>query len=143
MTKRTLWAIALVTAAGTLAAACADTIIKTLGPENEEEVTLSGNTFRYQSWNLDNVHDRKQFSWHNPGTKAMVRHRNFVHHGTVLITIRDVQGRLVDSIPAEWNMDHETEAGVPGLWTVKFEYFGARGRVDTSFEPAQISGQEQ
>ena len=138
MQTRTRWALALTTFLATLTlAACEDTIIKTIGPENVEEVSTSNGVFRYQSWNLDNVHDRREFTWQNPSTVALVHHRNFVHHGTVLITIRDALGTLVDSVPAEWELDHETTAGAPGLWTIKFEYFGARGRVDTSLEPKQ------
>ncbi|MBS1240765.1 MAG: hypothetical protein H6R40_192 [Gemmatimonadetes bacterium] len=133
------WAIALAPFLVAALAACEDTIIKTLGPDNEEAVSTTAGVFRYQTWNLDNVHDRKTFSWNNPATKAMVIHRNFIHHGTVLITIRDAVGALVDSVPAEWELDQETKAGVPGRWTVKFEYFGARGRIDTSLEP--LTGQ--
>lgn len=130
------WAIALIPfVAAALTAACEDTIIKTLGPENNEVVSRSGGTFRYESFNLDNVHDRRTFTWTNPTTTALVKHRNFIHHGTVLITIRDSRGALMDSVPAEWELDHETGSGQPGLWTIKFEFFGARGRVDTSLEP--------
>lgn len=129
------WAIALFPALVAAAAACEDTIIKTIGPENNEVVSEIDGVFRYQSGNLDNVHDRKTFTWTNPASQARVIHRNFVHHGTVLITIRDAEGVLVDSVPAEWELEHETGTGMPGLWTVRFEYFGARGRVDTSLEP--------
>lgn len=138
MNSRTHLALAAAAFAGTLLlAACEDTIIKTLGPENDEQVSISAGVFRYQSWNLDNVHDRREYNWQNPSSVALVKHRNFIHHGTVLITIRDGMGQLVDSIPAEWELDHETGAGAPGLWTIKFEYFGARGRLDTSLEPKQ------
>jgi hypothetical protein len=130
------WAIALAPfIAAALTAACEDTIIKTLGPENDEVVSTSGGVFRYESYNLDNVHDRRTFTWTNSAGKAMVKHRNFIHHGTVLITIRDANGALMDSVPAEWELDHETAKGKAGLWTIKFEFFGARGRVDTSVEP--------
>lgn len=130
------WALALTPfLAAAAVAACEDTIIKTIGPENDEQVSTIDGVFRYQSWNLDNVHDRRQFNWRNDTRRALVKHRNFIHHGTVLITIRDARGALVDSVPAEWELDHETDFGVPGIWTIKFEYFGARGRLDTSFEP--------
>ena len=137
MTTFRKWALALAPFLVAATVACEDTIIKTLGPENEEVTTTVNGVLRHVSWNLDNVHDRRQFTWLNTAGKALVKHRNFVHHGTVLITLRDATGALVDSVPAEWNLDHETEAGVPGIWTVKFEYFGARGRIDTSFEPMQ------
>jgi hypothetical protein len=135
MTSSKRWAIALVPFLAAAVAACEDTIIKVLGPANDEVVNTSGGVFRYESYNLDNVHDRRTFTWTNPQAKALVKHRNFIHHGTVLITVRDSRGALVDSVPAEWELDHETGSGQPGLWTIKFEYFGARGRVDTSLEP--------
>lgn len=131
------WAIALLPFLVAAAAACEDSIIKTLGPENDESVSTANGILRYQSWNLDNVHDRKTFTWNNPSSQAMVKHRNWIHHGTVLITIRDARGKLVDSVPAEWEFDQMTKTGTPGAWTVMFEYFGARGRIDTSVEPYQ------
>jgi hypothetical protein len=134
MTRSTRWTIILIPLLAT-AAACMDSIIKTLAPENNEQVSTTGGVFRYQSEELDNVHDRRTFTWANPGTQAIVHHHNFIHHGLVLITIRDALGALVDSVPAEWEIDDTTDAGAPGAWTVKFEYFNSRGRIDTSLEP--------
>ena len=130
------WAMAVLPFLVAAGVACEDTIIKTIGPDNNEAVSTTAGVFRYQSWNLDNVHDRRTYTWENPNKQALVKHRNFVHHGTVLITIRDSRGFLVDSVPAEWELDQVTKVGHPGLWTIKFEYFGARGRVDTSLEPS-------
>jgi hypothetical protein len=131
------WAIALAPLLLATLVACEDTIIKVIGPENDEAVSTTDGVFRYQSWNLDNVHDRRIYTWNNPYPYAMVKHRNFVHHGTVLLTVRDSRGALVDSLPVEWELDEPTSAGRPGIWTIQFEYFGARGRVDTSLEPLQ------
>lgn len=136
MTNAKRWALALAPFLVAAVSACEDSIIKTIGPENDEVVSTTNGVFRYQSWNLDNVHDRRTYTWQNPNKQALVLHRNFVHHGTVLITIRDSRGELVDSVPAEWQLDQVTKVGRPGLWTIKFEYFGARGRVDLSLEPS-------
>ncbi len=114
---------------------CEDSIIKMIGPANNETVTTIDGVFRYQSGDLDNVTDQRQFTWVNTSPRATVKHRSFVHHGSVLILVHDQAGTLVDSTFAEWELDAPTDTGVPGVWTVDFRYFGARGRVDTILEP--------
>jgi hypothetical protein len=110
--------------------ACLDSIVKPLGPENDEEVENLPDNFRYFADNLDNVHDSRTFTWRNNGTTATVEHNNFIHHGSVIMIVRDAAGALVDSVPMEWQLETETDAGVPGNWTVTFNFYGARGRVD-------------
>jgi len=127
--------LALVAAVAVAAMGCEDSIIKMLGPENSEFITNEGGTFRHVSYELDNVTDRRVFQWDNPMPRAMVEHRNFVHHGSVLILVKDADSTVVDSVFAEWEMDAPTDVGTPGTWTLEFRYFGARGRVDTRFVP--------
>lgn len=115
-------------------AGCADSIIKPLGPENSEQVDNRPDFFRFQAVELDNVHDTRQFSWVNSGTSATVLHRNFVHHGSVILMVRDAAGTLVDSVPMEFNLDTETDEGVPGSWQLELRFYGARGRVDVGLE---------
>jgi hypothetical protein len=112
--------------------ACLDSIIKPLGPENTEDVENAPDNFRYFADNLDNVHDTRTFTWRNNGTTATVEHNNFIHHGSVIMVVRDAAGAMVDSVPMEWQLQTETDAGVPGNWTVTFNFYGARGRVDLS-----------
>lgn len=114
------------------AAACLDSIIKPLGPENLEEVENTPDNFRYFADHLDNVHDQRTFTWRNNGTTATVEHNNFIHHGSVIMTVHDAVGHLVDSVPMEWQLVTETDAGTPGNWTVTLNFYGARGRVDVS-----------
>ena len=131
MAARTLAVLVVALAA----VGCEDSIIKLLGPENNESVTDVDGVFRYQATELDNVHDVRRYTWENPQPRALVVHRNFVHHGSVLILVHDGAGGLVDSTFAEWELDAPTDAGVPGTWDITFHYYGARGRVDTSLEP--------
>jgi hypothetical protein len=114
------------------AAACLDSIIKPLGPENLEEVENVPDNFRYFADKLDNVHDTRTYTWRNNGTTATVQHDNFVHHGSVIMIVRDALGKLVDSVPMEWQLVTETDAGTPGNWQVTLNFYGARGRVDVS-----------
>jgi hypothetical protein len=118
-------------------AGCADSIIKPLGPENNEQVNNEPGTFRFQAGELDNVHDTRQFTWTNPGPQAAVLHRNFIHHGTVVLMVRDAVGTLVDSIPMEYGLDTETDVGVAGTWQLELRFYGARGRVDVTLETIQ------
>ena len=114
------------------AAACLDSIIKPLGPENLEEVENAPDNFRYFADHLDNVHDTRTYTWRNNGTTAEVQHNNFLHHGSVIMLVRDGLGVLVDSVPMEWQLVTETAAGAPGNWQVTLNFYGARGRVDVS-----------
>lgn len=112
--------------------ACLDSLVKPLGPENFEEVSNVPDAFRYQATELDNVHDVRTFVWRNNGTTATVEHKNFVHHGSVIMMVRDGAGALVDSVPMEYELETETDPGVPGNWQVTLNFYGARGRVDVS-----------
>jgi hypothetical protein len=116
-----------------LTTGCQDSIVKYLGPENNESETLNTDSLRYQAWDLDNVSDTREWPWSMTGTQALVYHDNFVHHGKGQITIIDAAGDTVYTrIPLEWEIDNATDSGVAGIWTVKLELFGARGRVDFS-----------
>jgi len=112
--------------------ACLDSLVKPLGPENAEEVSNEPDAFRYQATDLDNVHDERSYVWRNNGTTATVGHNNFVHHGSVIMMVRDAAGVLVDSVPMEYELETETDPGVPGNWQVVLKFYGARGRVDVS-----------
>lgn len=126
-------ALAAVTALALSGVACQDTIIKLMGAENEVVVTVLPDSFRYQADHMDNVHDEFQTTWVNTGTKAIVYHRSFVHHGVVQVTILDAMGDSVYArIPVEYDLDVETKVGVPGTWTVHIQFFAAKGRIDVS-----------
>ena len=113
-------------------AGCADTIIKALGEENGVIVDNAPGAFRFQAFELDNVHDEVTFTWFNPQGRAAIAHRSFVHHGQVVVTIRDALGQPLYSTPVEYQLDNQTQGGVPGNWTVHIQLFGARGRVDVA-----------
>jgi hypothetical protein len=113
-------------------AACADTIIKTLGTENAVEIESVPGTMCVQAFELDNVHDEIVVPWVNPEGRAAVAHRSFVHHGQVVVTVFDAAGVELYSTPADYQFDNQTRTGQPGNWTVRFQFFGARGRVDIS-----------
>jgi hypothetical protein len=120
-------------AAVALSTGCQDSIIKYLGPENNEIETVLTDSLRFQAWDLDNVTDTREWNWTITGPQANVHHDNFVHHGKGQITIIDAAGDAVyNRIPLEWGIDNATDSGAAGAWTVKLELFGARGRVDFS-----------
>jgi hypothetical protein len=114
-------------------AACQDSIVKYLGPDNREVESIQTDSMRFQAWDLDNVTDTREWNWTITGPQALVHHDNFVHHGKGQITIIDAAGDTVyNRIPLEWEIDNATDSGQAGAWTVKLELFGARGRVDFS-----------
>lgn len=139
MRRTVLGGLVLLAAAG---AACADTIIKRLGSENAVAIENTPGEFRFQASDLDNVHDEVVIYWENPEGRASVAHRSFVHHGQVLVTVTDAAGATLYSTPAEYQVDNQTQAGQPGTWHVRFEFFGARGRVDVSLTALAGEGDE-
>jgi len=114
-----------------IAAACQDSIIKYLGPENGEIATVLTDSLRYQATDLDNVTDTRTWNWVMTGSVAAVHHHSFVHHGQGRLTILDNVGDTVyRMVPLEFELENETAVGQPGNWIVNLELFGARGRVD-------------
>ncbi len=111
--------------------ACQDSIIKYLGPANQEIETVLPDSLRYQASDLDNVTDTRSWSWTMTGSVAAVHHKSFVHHGQGRLTILDAAGDTVyRMVPLEYELENETATGQPGVWDVNLELFGARGRVD-------------
>lgn len=121
-------------------AACADTIIKELGTENGAIVDNAPGQLRYQAFELDNVHDEVVLTWVNPAGRASVAHRSFVHHGQVIVTVIDALGQELYSTPVEYKFDNQTRGGVPGTWTVRLQFVGARGRVDVTLTSLEGEG---
>ena len=121
-------------------AACADTIIKTLGPENGELTDNAPGALRYQAFELDNVHDEVVLTWVNPAGRASVAHRSFVHHGQVVVTVLDAADQPLYSTPVEYQLDNQTRPGQPGEWTVHIQFFGARGRLDVGLTALEGEG---
>jgi hypothetical protein len=118
-------------------AACQDSIVKYLGPENREAATVQPDSLRFEAFDLDNVTDARVWTWTITGPQAVVHHRSFVHHGMGRITVVDAAGDTVyHQIPLQYQIDNATDSGAAGNWTVTLELFGARGRVDFSIVKA-------
>lgn len=131
MTPRLLFAAAVTLALA--AVACMDSVIKQYGPENHVSLAVLADSCRFQAESLDNVHDVTRWTWTNTGTTAHVYHQNFLHHGGSQLTVLDANGDSVyRRVPLEYKMEDTTAVGVPGVWTVQVQLFGARGRVDIS-----------
>ena len=133
MTTRRLW-LALSVAGAIGLAACQDSILRLIEPANNEQLTLETDTFRYFLEELRNVSDRRRFTWRNDQPRALFFHRSFLHHGYGLVIIRDGVGTVVDSTILEWELNTDTEVGVPGDWTVDVILSTGRGRVDFSLK---------
>jgi hypothetical protein len=133
VTTRRLW-LALSLAGAIGLAACQDSILRLIEPENNEQLTLEPDTFRYFLEELRNVSDRRRFTWRNNQPRALFFHRSFLHHGYGLIIIRDAAGTVVDSTILEWELNTDTEVGVPGDWTIDVILSTGRGRVDFSLK---------
>jgi len=116
-----------------IALACQDTIVRSLGPENNVQEYVQPDSFRFQASELSNVTDEVSYTWMNTGTSAVVMHRSFVHHGHGDILILDAQGNVIYDVGTlENNLDNETDEGMSGNWTIRLRLFGAKGRVDFS-----------
>ena len=115
-------------------AACQDSILRAIEPNNNEQLTLETDTFRYYLEELQNVSDRRSWTWRNDQPRAIFFHRSFLHHGYGLVVIRDAVGAVVDSTQLEWELNTDTEVGVPGDWTIDLILSTGRGRVDFSLK---------
>lgn len=128
---RPLAAVAAVVLLAALAA-CADSIVRELEPNNDPQLVNEPDSLRYTAVDLENVNDKISFTWINTGTTAAVLHRTFIHHGYGILVIQDGAGVQVDSTILQYELDTETREGTPGDWTVTLTLANARGRVDFS-----------
>ena len=125
--------LAIVAIALSGATACQDTIVRPLASENNPQEYVQPDSFRFQAFELNNVHDELSWTWTNTGTAAIVMHRSFVHHGHGRIVILDAQDDTVYDVGTlENELDNETLVGASGAWTITLQLFGAKGRVDFS-----------
>jgi hypothetical protein len=123
----------LLAAAGT--AACADSVINVIQPDNDRAVTVVGDSLMYIVSNLENVSQVDTFTWNNPEERSTVYHQSFLPHGYALMVTFDAVGSVVDSTLLEYQLTTESRAGVPGTWTILIIYTGAFGRAQVSLVP--------
>jgi hypothetical protein len=117
--------------------ACADSIVRLLGPENEPVTVITPERFQFAATDLRNVHDRLVWTWPNSAPTAAVSHNSFLHHGYGILVVLDAVGQVVDSTLLEYNLDTETRPGSPGDWTLILVLASARGRADFTVTPKQ------
>jgi hypothetical protein len=122
----------LATAGG---AGCADSIVTELGPQNNETVAILPDSFTYIATNLENVSDKAVYQWSNSEARLQIIHQSFLPHGYGLLVIKDAVGAVVDSTLLEYQLETESRAGVPGLWTITLIYTGAWGRAQFTLLP--------
>jgi hypothetical protein len=115
--------------------ACADSIVRLLGPENDPQTVNTPDRFQFRATDLRNVNDRLTWIWPNPGPKAALTHDSFLHHGYGILVVLDAVGQVVDSTLLELNMEDSTRAGAPGNWTIILVLASARGRADFILTP--------
>jgi hypothetical protein len=114
---------------------CADSIVRTLGPENDPQVVNTPEEFSFRATEMRNVNEQLVFVWPNSASKAALHHDSFLHHGYGVLVIQDAVGAVVDSTLLEWELDTETGVGTPGDWTVTLTLASARGRAEFSLIP--------
>ena len=115
--------------------ACADSIVRLLGPENAPQTINTPELFQFTATDMRNVNDRLTWTWPNPAPKAALAHNSFIHHGYGILVVLDAVGQVVDSTLLELNLDDSTRAGTPGNWTVILVLASARGRADFTLTP--------
>jgi hypothetical protein len=118
-----------------MVAACLDSIVRQLGPDNDPVVVNTPDKFQFTAADLENVNDKLTFVWPNSGVKAALHHDSFIHHGYGILVIHDAVGQMVDSTLLELDLDTETGTGTPGNWNLTVIFAAARGRVDFTLTP--------
>ena len=122
------------------AAACADSVINVIQPENDRTITVTGDSVTYLVSNLENVSQVDTFTWNNPAERSTIYHQSFLPHGYALMVMFDAVGAVVDSTLLEYQLTTQSLAGVPGTWTVLIIYTGAWGRAQFSLVPLTGDG---
>lgn len=133
MSRKRILSLVLVLAA--TAAGCVNSIIRELGPGNDETIVILPDSLTYLASNLENVSDRVAFEWTNREPRLQLNHQSFLPHGYGLLIVRDAVGTVVDSTLLEYQLVTESRAGVPGVWTATLIYAAAWGRAQFSLVP--------
>ena len=134
MTARRVRSVVGLCALGSVLA-CADSIVRLLGPENNPQTINTAERFQFSATDLRNVNERLEWVWPNSAPQAAVRHNSFLHHGYGVLVVLDAVGQVVDSTLLELNLDTETRAGTPGNWRLILVLASARGRADFTLTP--------
>jgi hypothetical protein len=126
--------IATIAVGALLVSACNDPI-RMVTSENRPQLIDEADTFEYQAFDLDNVHDTLRWTWFNTGIMASVTHHSFIPHGDTLLSVRDADGAVVYQNPLQSPEDSElvksTHVGRPGTWTIELNLYGVDGgRID-------------
>jgi hypothetical protein len=118
-----------------LLAACQDSIVRLLGPENDPQTVITPERFQFTATEMRNVNDRLVWTWPNSASKAALAHDSFIHHGYGILVVLDAGGQVVDSTLLELNLETETRPGAPGNWTLILVLASARGRANFTLTP--------
>lgn len=112
--------------AGTLALGACDGG-NTLGPDNQLEVANNVDSFAAQATALDGVTQTLSYTWAMSGAVANVNQSGTVTGGTGTLTILDDAGTEVYSRSLAQTGTFQTDAGVPGAWTIRIVLGGMSG----------------
>jgi len=127
--------------------ACNDPIAP-VGPDNRPELTNQPDFFQYKAWDLQNVHDKLQWTWTNTQGVATITHNSFVPHGDTMLSVRDAAGVEVYhsplASPEHGPMAHATHpTGQPGAWTITLQFYGADGaRIEFKLDHSEVEPAE-
>jgi hypothetical protein len=121
-----------------LTPACNDPV-RMVATENDPTLVNDVDSFRYQAFRLDNVHDTLRWTWTNRGAQAVVTNSNFIPHGQTRLTVSDPDGVVVYQAPLlspeGEPLSHATRLGRPGNWTIELDLYGVDGaRIDFSVD---------
>jgi hypothetical protein len=121
--------------------ACNDPVLP-VASENRPALVNQTDAFRYEAFDLQNVHDTLRWTWQNTGPVAAVIHASFIPHGESALIVRDADGTEVYNGPLESPQDEtltrDTDAGRPGAWTIEARLYGLDGaRIDFRVERLQ------
>lgn len=116
----TAFAVAVV-----ILAACGGTNL--IGPANELEVGNLTDQFQFQVSDLDNVTDRRTYTWENTGTQATIDVSQAITAGSAPLVIRDAAGTIMYQDDVGDDNDTTTSAGVPGSWTIELDLIEVSG----------------
>ena len=88
----------------------------------QPEVINQADAFEFQVTNASDVSTTVSYQWQNSGTQATIDHSTVTTAGSATMRVLDANGTEVYSNGLVASANHQTTAGVSGMWTIELTF---------------------
>jgi len=88
----------------------------------QPEVINQADAFEFQITNASDVSTTVSYLWQNSGTQATIDHSTVTTGGSASMEVFDSQGTSVYTNGLVASANHQTNAGVTGMWTIQLTF---------------------